>query len=339
MADQPGEASSAGRELGRLGAKKGGHARALALTPAERSEIARRAVRARWAKSGKVLSGPADAAPAEDDLPRSLFHGRLTMGGLEFEGHVLSDGRRMLEEDGVLEAFSGGAPDTLDRILRKLPRPGPASGFPTVPFRVAGRSAPASGFAVETVAAVCDLFLSARSSGPLKKQPARAADVAESILRSAATTGIVGLVDDATGYRKLRARQSARTTVQALVAEDVDRWARRFPKEFWRELARLDGAAPKKHQSVGWARYVVLFVSDAVDPDLGRELRRAKDEPAFGASIRQWLPDVGGARLDEGMGSLLAAMRRCRDKAEFEALFAKVLDKAPSRSPLPDGGD
>ena len=40
----------AARTLSRLGASKGGVARASALTPQQRSWIARKAVRARWAK-------------------------------------------------------------------------------------------------------------------------------------------------------------------------------------------------------------------------------------------------------------------------------------------------
>jgi len=36
--------------LGKLGGAKGGHARAAKLTPKERTEIARRAGKARWAK-------------------------------------------------------------------------------------------------------------------------------------------------------------------------------------------------------------------------------------------------------------------------------------------------
>jgi len=39
--------------LGRLGGLKGGKVRAEKLTPKERSEIARRAARARWAKKTK----------------------------------------------------------------------------------------------------------------------------------------------------------------------------------------------------------------------------------------------------------------------------------------------
>jgi len=37
--------------LGRLGGKKGGRARAQKLTPEQRSEIAKKAARARWAKA------------------------------------------------------------------------------------------------------------------------------------------------------------------------------------------------------------------------------------------------------------------------------------------------
>jgi hypothetical protein len=39
--------------LGRLGGLKGGHARAAKMTPEERSESARNAVLARWAKAKK----------------------------------------------------------------------------------------------------------------------------------------------------------------------------------------------------------------------------------------------------------------------------------------------
>jgi len=42
--------------LGRRGGKKGGLARAAAMTPEERSESARKAVLARWAKVKEKLS-------------------------------------------------------------------------------------------------------------------------------------------------------------------------------------------------------------------------------------------------------------------------------------------
>lgn len=47
----PPEKNQAAVELGRLGGKKGGKARAEKLTPEERAEIARTAARARWKKT------------------------------------------------------------------------------------------------------------------------------------------------------------------------------------------------------------------------------------------------------------------------------------------------
>jgi hypothetical protein len=41
-------------QLGKKGGKKGGPARAAAMTPEQRSESARKAVQARWAKAGKA---------------------------------------------------------------------------------------------------------------------------------------------------------------------------------------------------------------------------------------------------------------------------------------------
>jgi hypothetical protein len=44
------EKNKAAQELGRLGGAKGGKARAKNMTPEERSEAARKAANARWAK-------------------------------------------------------------------------------------------------------------------------------------------------------------------------------------------------------------------------------------------------------------------------------------------------
>lgn len=46
----PKEKNKAAQELGRLGGKKGGKARAEALTPEQRSEIAKKAAQKRWGK-------------------------------------------------------------------------------------------------------------------------------------------------------------------------------------------------------------------------------------------------------------------------------------------------
>ena len=53
VAEMPDTRNPAAVALSKLGASKGGHARAAALSAAKRTAIARKAVRARWAAAAK----------------------------------------------------------------------------------------------------------------------------------------------------------------------------------------------------------------------------------------------------------------------------------------------
>ena len=85
------------------------------LTPEERSEIARNAVKARWAKAGKLKAelesqpaGEAIIAPPTDATPYSMFQGTMKIGELELECHVLNDFRRVFTQREVVRILSGG---------------------------------------------------------------------------------------------------------------------------------------------------------------------------------------------------------------------------------------
>jgi hypothetical protein len=56
----PEERHAAAVALGRLGGKKGGKARAAKMTPEQRSESAKKAAAARWARPGYEDERPAD---------------------------------------------------------------------------------------------------------------------------------------------------------------------------------------------------------------------------------------------------------------------------------------
>lgn len=131
MTDEETTANDAARTLGKLGAAKGGRARANVLTPDERREIARRAVQARWAKAGKIKiddEGPVLSATAkggagtESELPYSLLPGTLQIGDVSFDCHVLSNHRRVLKQREVVRLISGGRDSgNLTRYLERIP--------------------------------------------------------------------------------------------------------------------------------------------------------------------------------------------------------------------------
>src|SRR5262245_2207045 len=85
--------SEAATELSKLGAAKGGEARAKKLSSERRRKIARAAVEARWAKAGK------------QPLPQATHAGELRIGNLSIPCAVLDDGTRLLTQWGFYRAI------------------------------------------------------------------------------------------------------------------------------------------------------------------------------------------------------------------------------------------
>lgn len=323
------QASAAGRALSRLGSNKGGRARAQRLTPAERSDIARRAGAARWAKAGKSVR------PGNDDSdapPYSMFRGPLSIGDVTFECHVLSDGSRVLTQGEVVKVLTGGTDSSnLSRYLRRIPDYDEAALIGrSIKFKVPGNPQIATGYEATLLIEICDVYLKARDSGQLKPAQRRLAEMAEIIVRSCAKTGIIALIDEATGYQQVRAKQALQLKLQAFIADEMGEWAKLFPTEFWVELARLEGIQySAQRRPIRWGKYVMAFVYDAVDPDVGRELRRLNPDPRFKQNHHQWLQSLGREKVNNQIQQVIAIMKLCKDMPDFKAKFAKVFQKSP----------
>jgi hypothetical protein len=80
--------------LGRRGGKKGGPARAAKLTPGQRSESARKAVQARWAKAKRGRGEMTTTAPLLDTSKKALHLCLKRIKDAESENEV----RRLTEE-------------------------------------------------------------------------------------------------------------------------------------------------------------------------------------------------------------------------------------------------
>ena len=64
----------------------------------------------------------------------------------------------------------------------------------------------AYGYEATVLADICEAILKARKVGDLSKQQEHIADKAEILIRGFARVGIIALIDEATGFQKLRAR-------------------------------------------------------------------------------------------------------------------------------------
>jgi hypothetical protein len=218
--------SETAKELSKLGAAKGGRARANVLTAAQRREIGKKAIATRWAKYKDTVAPelpvPKVGESNPGDLPFSMFRGTIRIGDMDVEAHVLNDERRVFTQREVVRVVSGGRESgNLARYLDRNPLyANQFSSGPTVDFKVPGSPTIANGYDATLLIEICELYLEARRQKLLKPSQQKLAFQSEIILRSCAKIGIIALIDEATGYQEVRKKRALQLKFQAFIAEE-----------------------------------------------------------------------------------------------------------------------
>jgi hypothetical protein len=332
--------SKAAKHLSNLGAAKGGSARANVLTPEQRSEIARKAVAARWQKAGKSSSAeqvsPAGSRLNKNDIvivdPIALFPGKLAIGDVDFNVYVLDNRKRVMAQREIVRVLTGKSSGAIASLVK-----GQAiadyidiSGLldQTITFSIPGTQFKGIGYEATLLLDICDAYLRARDDKKLAGHQLKLAKQAEIITRACAKVGIIALIDEATGYEAFRQKQELQLKLQAFIAEDMQDWARMFPAEFWFELARLEGVRySPRSRPLRWGKYIMAFVYDAVDGDVGKVLRAKNPDPHYKQNHHQWLKEFGRQKVHDQIERVTTIMKLCTDMNDFRAKFAKVFKK------------
>lgn len=330
------EVSKEAAALSKRGASKGGRARAEKLSADERSDIARRAAIARWGTT----------------VPAAPFTGEIQIGDRRLSCAVLDDGTRVINQATMHTALErrGGArrgpgarglpllsalnlqPFITDELREmaespvgyQLPSGGRALGYPAVILPL-----------------ICDAYLEAREAGALTKNQLPVARAAEILTRGLARLGIVALVDEATGYQEVRARDELQRILEAYVSAELRPWIKTFPDEFFQEIYRLQGwqyrpGTSKRTPYVGKLvnKYVYEQLPEGVLEELQR--RNPRTERGYRAHKHHQLMtlDTGSVHLDRQISTVTTLMRISANKREFEDLFERAFPPAQQRLPL-----
>ncbi len=317
--------------------KKGGKARANVLSADERSAIAKDAARARWSKLRDEIQNAekplALKEPIESGELHSLFRGTLRIGDLDLECHVLSDYRRIFTQREMVRILSAGRESgDLGSYLQANPLLNKDLILGTaIQFRIPGTQFVGNGYEATQLIEICDKFMEADERDLLtKSHQKKLAKQSQIVVRSCAKVGIITLIDEATGFQKFRAKRDLQIKLQAFIADELQDWARMFPDDFWLELARLEGIRySPRNRPLRWGKYIMMFVYDAIDPDVGRELRSRNPNPRFLQNHHQWLKDFGRNKVHDQIERVVTIMKLCDSMEEFRAKFDRVFRKSP----------
>jgi hypothetical protein len=298
-----------------VGKAKGGSARMSALTPEERKEQGRKGAAARWSGEIKI------ATHGSEDHP-------LIVGDAQIPCYVLEDGRRVLQQTGLIGALKmshGGSYSVGGDRLAKFAAQGRLKPYVSneliertanpIRFRTPSGSL-AYGYEATVLADLCEAVLAARSSGVLQKQQEHIARQAEILVRGFARIGIIALVDEATGYQREREKDALSKILEAWIAKELQAWVQTFPQEFYEHMFRLRGlefssTSVKRPQYFGHLTNDVVY--KRLEPGVLKELKRVTPRNSSGrptATYAQSLTkNVGYPKLKEHLGAVVAYMR------------------------------
>lgn len=326
-------------------ASLGGKARAAKMTAAERSESAKLAAAARWGAGLPV------ATHGSPDRP-------LRIASIEIPCYVLNDGQRVTIQGGVLKALgiapgSGrkGEGDRLTKFVTgKAINPFISNELMEMithpmKFRVPPKGSLAYGYEATILADLCDAVLEARSQGLLHRQQEHIAAQCEILVRAFTRTGIIALVDEATGFQYDRLRDELQRILVRYISKELARYARVFEPDFYKHIHRLKGwkydpASTKRSHAL--ARVTVDLAYDRIHPDLLKALKQARSEKGKESQkLHQWLttePAGGHPRLKqhaEGVTALLSVARSWGEFSEWvDTRYPKV--NQTLRIPFPE---
>src|SRR5260221_7668110 len=78
----------------------------------------------------------------------------------------------------------------------------------------------------------------------------------------------------------------------------------------------------------------MAFVYDAIDKDVGKELRKKNPNPHFKKNHHQWLKEFGKDKLIGQIQRVITIMKLCTYMADFRQKFSRVFDKSPFKQLL-----
>lgn len=336
--DEKKNVNEAAKALSKLGASKGGVARAKSLTPEVRSAIARQAVETRWEREGKTK------------ILKATHIGKLDLVGRQITCAVLEGGIRVISERSIAKAFGkkgGGAywkkkklneegallpeyisaqnlepfisPETKKRLLNPVPY-------------ISKSGVKSNGMPATILQEICEIWLKARDSGALSYSQETTANNAEILMRGFATLGIIALVDEATGYEKVRDKLALSKILEIYIAKELRPWLKTFPDEFYEHLFRLRGWQYNP-LSVSRPGVVGKITNDLIykrlAPGILEELKSKTQRDDKGRPRHKYFQllteDIGNPKLREHLASVTTLMKVSNNWDTFYQMMQRAL--------------
>jgi hypothetical protein len=287
---------------------------------------------------GDFVEPPTSGTDMGDEprLPEARWPGVLEIGESQLPVYVLDDGRRVVSRTGAVSALVGPVGGNLESYLKveALRSYVPANlSSQMVQFTIPGVvNKTVQGMNAETFLDVCRAYVRARDDAVLKTpRQIEIAIKAGMFLAACANVGLIGLIDEATGYQYERAQDALRLKLQLFLEDEMRKWEKTFPDELWKEFGRLTNWSGLLHERPKyWGKLVMELVYGYLDPDVADWLRKNTPKPQHGQNYHQWLSSQYGLKkLIEHLWMLIGMASACSSMAELRRKMGERYGRVP----------
>ena len=289
---------------------------------------------------------PRKAKKSDTSTPqhiKAVCEGILKIGNKEIPCAVLENGERVLSQRQTLETLGrssmrGGTPSRAHGVMSILSAQGlqpyiseeiKAEADNIIDYQppTGGR---AYGFPARILPMICEVYLNAKEAGALASNQEAIARRCLALQNGLARVGITALIDEATGYENLRAKNALAEILETYLAKESQKWHLTFPLDFYKEIYRLRGwpweelkigIKPRTPSVVG--HFTDNFVYKRLAPGVLEELR--KRNPERTVRHHQWFdPQTGHPKLIAHISGVIATMKLSDSWEECERNMDRV---------------
>lgn len=327
---------------------KGGKARAAKLTKERTREIASRAASARWSK----------------DVPAATYEGDLDIGGVQFRAAVIEYGGEAVRVISQTEFMRASGMYYSGYIAKQHREASSGSGAAVLPMFLAQTSlkpfidndldplqfAPisyrsmsgvaAKGIPAKAIPKICKVWIDAKHAGALKPKQTEIANALETIYHGLAETGIIALVDEATGYQYARPRRDLEEQLSKFLSDNLRAWVRTFPADYFKHLCRLRGVELRPDMKLPqyFGKLTNNLIYRRIAPNLLKKLKERRDERGSKSNkLHSWLSeDIGLRGVLVHLGTVVGLMKIHTDYDSFETQLDSIAPIYPEEPGLFD---
>lgn len=281
---------------------------------------------------------------------RSQFEGRpIEIMGKKIDCAVLEDGTRVISQRGVNKALgitAGGGERDLPRFLYlKVLQP-----FISNELRVSVTNpieyvtldgASAFGTPAEAMSDICQVWIDAANEGKLNSQQKLVAFSARALQKAVGKVGWVALVDEATGFQKVRESDALEKLLSLYVAKEFQPYFKTFVDVFYEEIYRLKGWVydPKKNKYQVVGKYTLKYVYGCLPENVVKAViaktPRTKSGNYTKKLFQSLTQEVGKPHLDRALGGIIALLKSASTWTTFDSSYEKVYGKQKNQLLLP----